>query len=467
MTDPIKRDTGLGRAIDALPVPDHRPGFWDDLRAGLDGVERPDEPTDDAPGAWRPGSDAAVIDLEFGRRRPRWSRFGRPRALLAAAAVAVVAAASLVAVRDGRLDDTRVDAVDIGPSSTVAEATPSTAQSSTATPSTGSAAAGDGSLTLIPGSEVGSFPGLIATFLPGNSVVLVSEEDASGSAECGASVLYAVDVATGERTRVVSPGARLSVTDINGAGETAGPIACEAVVSGITVARWAADGSVLSAREITGDLFPRPSDSSSLDFLRTLHWGGDGSLLAATGIGAYELPLADGLPSVDLGVGPALWVDRDAAGHTAAVLTSGQVVLDGTVIAEVTIRDDFAQEFGDGAMMGITGIRIDAEGAVWVASATDGVVRIGQGQEPRRVDPDPAAALVPTGGGMLWITGDPAGDGPFSTRGLVDGVVTDLATNAMLAGDLSGTVLGSSVAEVGSDGSVSFTTKVIDMRPAP
>lgn len=468
MTDSIDRDHTLGSSIDALPVPGHRDRFWDDLRAelraGVDSAERRDEPTDDAPGAPGPGSEGIVIDLQGRWRHPRWHRFGRVRPLLAAAAVAVVAAASLAAVRNSRHDDTRVDAVDVGPTSTPAGTTQSTA----ATRVTGPAAAGDGSLTLVPGSEVAGFSGLIAALLPSGTTVLVIEDDTDTAwGECGSAALYAVDVASGERTRVESPAGRLSVTDVNGAGETVGAIACEAVVSGVTVARWADDGSLLSAREITGDLFPGTSGSTDLDFLRTLHWGGDGSLLAATGTGAYELPSADGSASADLGVGPALWADRDATGRTAAVLTSGEVVLEGEVVATVAVRDDSAAQFGDGTMMGITGVRIDAEGAVWVASVTDGVVRVGPGEEPRQIDPDPAAALVPTGGGMLWITGDPASDGPFITRGLVKGVVTDLVSNAVMTGDPAGTLLARSDSTTGSDGTVSFKTTVMDMRPVP
>ncbi len=487
MTTPINRDPTLGRAIAALPVPEHGPGFWDELRTGLQvtgpaggpavGVaHRPDTDADEAVAV--ADSDAApLVDLQVGRGRRRRGRVARPRLALAAVAAAVTVATvgTLVAVRTfDRSTSDEIRTVDSATVPTVGGTVPVTTPDPTSNrplPAMVDGVPPAAELSLVPGPSRGEFSGWLGGVLPGGQFALVSEEDQDVPAsECGGQSLFVVRIADGSRRRVEPAGTLVGSGPVMSAdGSTAAANVCETFFSGISLAQWGPDGSLLSAIEVGADVFPGEEEGyANLDFLRTLRWTPDGSLVMATGRAAYRFAGPDGTPAEDLGVGPALWVDRDATGRTAAVLTSGAVVYDGEVIASLTVgTDDDDPAFGDGALGGITGLQIDAAGAVWVSSRLDGVVRIVPGEPAQRIDPDPAAALVPTAGGILWISGDPRGAGPFVTRGVVDATVTDLLSHGIETVDPSGTLLGWTETVTGSDGTTTPISHLIEMRPAP
>ena len=107
MTD--DRDPMLGRRLDDLPTPDHRPGFWADLRLELD---------QDPNATLNPGGRAGSVENEepLSLDAARVRREGRSAPALVAAAVLLLAlvAAGVVLTRDDtdRSVDLAADRVD-------------------------------------------------------------------------------------------------------------------------------------------------------------------------------------------------------------------------------------------------------------------------------------------------------------------------------------------------------------------
>jgi hypothetical protein len=127
VSDHVPDDPLVRTMLRKLPVPDHRPGFWEDLQVSLAGGEHaPAAPTEAAPGArphalvpeppvalriaGLPEDPEALADVEVAPSADR--RRGRPRpssvvmALAAAAAAVVVGVAATTLLRgEGRGDD--------------------------------------------------------------------------------------------------------------------------------------------------------------------------------------------------------------------------------------------------------------------------------------------------------------------------------------------------------------------------
>ena len=117
--EPITPDPGITTVLHRLDVPEHRPGFWDDLARDL--AEPP------APAA--PPALPALIEAAPGHR----SRRSRRRLVLLAAAVAVAVAATAALVRGG-IDNARIQTVDSGPPPSVSVTVPGPNPTSTVTP---------------------------------------------------------------------------------------------------------------------------------------------------------------------------------------------------------------------------------------------------------------------------------------------------------------------------------------------
>lgn len=440
MTDPIERDLALGGAIDALAVPDHRPGFWDDLRAEL----RTAVPDDG-------GAPAALIDLEGHRRRRPSRRPGtRPLVLAAAAAAVVLAAGVAVAVRAGdRSGSSLIDSVGTTTSPTTSPATdPSgTITSASTGPSdvmgtTSPSPAQGGTVVDLPapgqqfflGADVG-----IVGLSPGGEVAYVRAEDPEAPQdECGGLSLYIQRVGEPTRNRAGAPGdLPITWTDVDAQGRIVAPAHCEGFASGLWVGHLGPDLVPVEDGRIVPQL---TASEAGFDFFDTLDWTADGSgILIATGTAVYEIDPATGSVA-DLGLGRGLYVAEDSAGRMAVVLDSGQVMLDGRSLGSIPLRLRNGDEAGtnDGTMAGVTDLAFDLDGAVWVTTV-DGVYRLRPGSEVAEIDSAAGWALFPTVAGMLWVRGT---DVESSTAGLVDGQVVDVFPLPMAAVDTTGTALG-------------------------
>lgn len=436
MTDPIERDPALGGAIDALAVPDHRSGFWDDLRAELRASAAPD----------RGETSAVLIDLEDQRRRPSRRPRTRPLVLAAAAAAVVLAAGVAIAVRAAdRLGPSLIDSVG---TTTVPTTHPTAVTSSASTGSTGVTATTSpppvtgGTVVDLPAPGQQFVVGTDAAIVglsPGGEVAYVRADDPEAPQnECGGQSLYVQRVGEVTRSRVGAPGdLPVTWTAVSPDGRIVAPVQCEGFVSALWVGHLGADLVPVEDGRIVPEL---TASEAGFDFFDTLAWTADGTgLLIATGTAVYEIDPATGA-ATDLGQGRGLAVAQDGAGRTAVLLDSGELVLDGRSLGSIQLRLVNGDESGtnDGSMAGVTDLAFDFDGAVWVTTV-DGVYRLRPGVEPETIDTAAGWDLFPTTAGMLWVRGT---DLQSSTGGLVDGRVVDVFAVPMTAVDVSGTSLG-------------------------
>lgn len=119
--EPVSDDPAITALLERLDVPDHRPGFWDDLARAM--VELPEQADPSAGSA----DGAEPVPLPTTAARPSVRRL-----LLVAAAMALVAASAVAVVhRNG--GQGRIQTVDTGPAVTSTTATTATGSSSAPT----------------------------------------------------------------------------------------------------------------------------------------------------------------------------------------------------------------------------------------------------------------------------------------------------------------------------------------------
>jgi hypothetical protein len=261
-----ERDVELGAALRALPTPEHRPGFWEELEERL-ASESP------------PGSGGRRRDRRDGRRP-----FPGPVLLAIAAAVAVLVGAVAVLLPDDR-EGTRVVTNPTTTTTAPPEYRPGPEQSLGAGTVVG--VSGDGTAALVVGPDPSS--------------------DERGCEGTGATALFAAAGAlTGQLLRSRADRARVAVVSV-----------CEEFLSGAYVAREGAGG-------VFAEVTPIPR--SALDGLGSrFDWSADGARLLAvvsvsgdvvkvdpsTGARETVLPAADAFRAAELADGTLAVLTRD------------------------------------------------------------------------------------------------------------------------------------------------------------
>jgi hypothetical protein len=290
------RDEDLGRHFDRLVTPEHRDGFWSDLRADIArtpagaraaAASRDGDPSDEA--------SARVVPLAR-VPEPAAGRARRARIVLAAAAVvvlvAVAAAVAAVLLEDDRGDE----AITAGPDPSD-EPAPVPDDTPVVTPTTavetdgdsGDGAPSDGEAvvdwtTVADETVIGA--GRLVAASPDGRWVYVSDLDPDGGSGCEGSqrrTLYVYDLETGER-RLADAG----ITDASGGldlvvddtGRAAILELCEGYPGRLAVAEIGAGGLLTAPVELPV--------AALGELISDLAWSSDGALLVAAATFAEE-----------------------------------------------------------------------------------------------------------------------------------------------------------------------------------
>ena len=325
------RDDELGRLIAGLRAPEHRAGFWAEVRAELD--DNPGEIPSSAPSTAAPAPvEADLVENEepvsLAAARARRLRL-RP-ALVAAAVVLIGLISVGLVLRDDHDEE---------PVGVTTHPTTVTGPDVLAAP-TGPLRADGSPLTLGSGRLVGVDPT--------GSFVYVADASPDGGLGCEGSPaqsLFVQPVAGGERS-IALPA---SLGDATGGieirfgpqGEVAVMTQCEGYGATVVTGTMTDDGTIADPveRTISDVDLGRPVDS-----ILDLEYRAARTLVASTyAIGAdgsehrhvYEFSAEPGAVT-DLGGTDVVHLDVDASGRVATSSTDGTIRFDGEVVAQVS-----------------------------------------------------------------------------------------------------------------------------------
>ena len=328
------RDDELSRLLDDLRAPDHRDGFWADVRAELDGAEAEAAPTaasspaaatdgSRAGGNHTEGDDAVSLDAHRARRRLPV----RP-ALVAAAVVLIGLLGVGVALHEDGDDSVGV----------TTNPTAVTGPNVLTAPTGPLRAAGDP-------VELGA--GRVVGVDPTGTFVYLADAAPDGGMGCEGSPAQSLFVqrADGGDRAVALPAALGDATGgieirFGPQGEVAVMTQCEGYGAAVVTGALADDGTITDPVELTiRDLdLGRPVDS-----ILDVEFRSAGTLVATTyTVGPdgsehrhlYELPTASG-EVVDLGPTDVIHLDVTADGRVATSSADGTIRLDGAVVAQI------------------------------------------------------------------------------------------------------------------------------------
>lgn len=368
-----ERDVELGAALRALPTPEHRPGFWEELEERL-ASESP------------PGSGGRRRDRRDGRRP-----FPGPVLLAIAAAVAVLVGAVAVLLPDDR-EGTRVVTNPTTTTTAPPEYRPGPEQSLGAGTVVG--VSGDGTAALVVGPDPSS--------------------DERGCEGTGATALFAAPLGGGARRRSVADAGALTGQLLRSRADPARVAVvsvCEEFLSGAYVAREGAGG-------VFAEVTPIPR--SALDGLGSrFDWSADGARLLAV------VSVSGDVVKVDPSTGARETVLPAADAFRAAELADGTLAV---------LTRDGRLRLGD-EVLDVAGVDlvVSPDGGGLAVHGPDGLFLVAPGSTRRLVTGPVAAVSWSPDGRALAVTGqssDVAG-GPLSvvTR---DGAVTEIAAGGVL-----------------------------------
>lgn len=360
------RDRDLGAALRALPTPEHRPGFWEELAL------------QDPPGGRRWGRRGRAL-----HRRP----FPGLAVVAVAAAVALVVA-SVVVLRPGEeREGTRV----------VTE--PPTPSTTTPAPS------------YLPGPERALGDGLVAGVSADGSAALVvaedTESDALGCEGMGATALFAAPLDGGARRRSVPGPERVEGTIVRSPADptrVAVVSSCEEFLTDVFLAREGAGGVLSEVTAVDRDLLA--------DLVARLAWTRDGTGLLGVVSGTWDV------------------VRIDPAAGTRRTVLAGQDVMEVAEMADgtlVVLTRDGRLRLGDVVhAVPAVGMAVSPDGRR-VAAYGDGAWLFAPGAEPRPLAARPVShATWAPDGRALVLTGQGAyPDGGALSIVTFDGVTFD------------------------------------------
>lgn len=366
------RDLELGTALRALPTPEHRPGFWEELDDQL--ALQPPRP-----------------DRRWGRPTRRFHRRPFPGLLAMAAAVALVVAAAAALVPDREPGDTRV--VTDPPASTTTAPAPE----------------------YRPRPEQSLGEGTVAgVTADGTAALVVAEDPDADSPGCegtGASTLFAAPLDGGARRRAVPGRQPVSGTVLRNPADPARVAivsVCEEFLSDLVVAREGAGGTLSDVVAVDRDVLAGLSGRFA--------WTRDGSALVGVVPGSGNVvrvdPLAGTRETVLAGTGAVAVGELDDG--SLAVLSGDQRLRLGDVVHTVPA----------------VGIAVSPDGSQ-VAAYGNGVWLFAPGRAPRQLTTDSATAVNwAPGGRALAVTGEGSyPDGAGLSVVSLDGGVSVLTTS--------------------------------------
>ena len=368
------RDLELGTALRALPTPEHRPGFWEDLDREL-ALQRP------AP-ARRPARHLRSI-----RHRPF------PGLVALAAAVALVVVAAAVLGQDDERGDTRV-ATDPPTSTTTVTAA-----------------------QYRPGPEQALGAGTVAGISSDGSAALVVAEDSDanspGCEGTRATTLYAAPLDGEARQRAVPGRDPLSGTVVANPVDPARVAivsVCEEFLSGLVVAREGPGGALSDLVTADRDLLAGLAGEFA--------WTRDGSALLGV------VPDGGDVVRVDPGAGPRTTVLAGAGAVQVGELDDGSLAV---------LSGDQRLRLGDVVhTVPAVGITVSPDGSQ-VAAYGDGVWLFAPGRAPRQLTTDSATAVTwaPDGRALAVTEGGYPDGGALSIVSL-DGALSVLTTSGAI-----------------------------------
>lgn len=445
--DPIADPGSLGALLTELaPAPDHRPGFWADVRAELRAEDVPthatpslaeaDATTPEASGGvaeltpLRPSGDE-VVAFDPGRRRRRW--------LPAAAAAAVLA----VAVAAGTLTDDAGDRVGVA-----------TDPDRTTAPDTGQdpdAGAPIGPLRPA-GDPADRGQGRVLAVDHTGRFVYLADDAAEGGTGCegvARQSLWVEPIGGGERVQAIG----IDLVEATGGievvpgpdGRVAISTNCEGSDGRLVVAEVAADGTLVDPVDVQLD-----GPSGPVDLLFDLAWLPSGELvgavsLARSGIETFTMYRfdVDAGTVVEDGVPDAFRVAA-AGGRVVTATPMGEIRLDGVRLADV---------------QNLFSIHVSSDGRWVVAGTAEGVVVVDvQTGDQRTLLSGPTLDLhAATGGGFVALEADEGRPGqvrvvwfdPASERGEISVLFEETAGVVGVALAPDGATMFVSIADAG------------------
>ncbi len=301
------RDDELSRLLDGLRTPDHREGFWTEVRAGLEAAE--------------------PVSLAAHRARRRFPV--RP-AVVAAAVVLIGLVAVGVFVRQDSDDSVGV----------------TTDPTTTAGPGTTAGTATVGPLRA-DGDPIDLGSGRLVGVDPTGTFVYVADAAPDGGSGCEGSPAQSLFVQpTDGGSRAVALPAPLG--DASGGieirfgpqDEVAVMTQCEGYGATVVTGTLADDGTIADPVELT---IPDLELGRPVDSILDLEFRSAGTLVASTyAVGAdgrehrhlYEFPTGPS-EATDLGLDDVVHLDVTVDGRVATSSTDGTLRLDGTVVAQI------------------------------------------------------------------------------------------------------------------------------------
>lgn len=329
-----ERDREMEALLRAEVPPDHRHGFWDDVRADLGESD-----------------GASVISINRYRRRAPW--------LLAVAAMVVVGAVvGIGALRD---DSGEVD-VTTDPTVDDADPDPTPDDSSTTLPD------GDERGPLMPdGDPIDRGSGTVVGVSPDGRWLYVADEVGDGETGCEGSprrALFVEPIEGGDR-RLAAPAEDLDATTVSelhfdGGGRVATVVQCEGFEARIVAASVGDDGTLSDVGELT---LPEPEcHDGTVDGISDIDYISRGVLVAATtswGDGdtvcrnLFSLPDRPSEPTL-LDQSDVYLVEAASGGQIVTATIDGEVRLNGGAIHSTSGISDIDVS-PDGTVVAIAG----------------------------------------------------------------------------------------------------------------
>ncbi|MEQ8717372.1 MAG: hypothetical protein RIE08_07145 [Acidimicrobiales bacterium] len=285
------RDEELGRHFDRLVAPEHRDGFWNDLRADIARTPAGARAAAESARAGDSSDEESATVVPLTRvPEPAAGRARRARIVLAAAAAFVLVAVGAAVAAILLEDDGGDEAITAGPDTSdepapVPDGTPAVTPT-TAVPDGGDSGDGDpsGGETVVDWTTVAEDtvvgPGRLIAASPDGRWLYVSDLDPDGGLGCEGverRTLFVYDVETGERrladAGITNASGGLDIV-IDGSGRAAILEQCEGFAGRLAVAQIGAGGLLSAPVELSVEALG--------EFVPDLAWSRDGDLLVSS-----------------------------------------------------------------------------------------------------------------------------------------------------------------------------------------